>query len=64
MKITSRNVNGIRAVLNKGFCEWIQKDDPDVLCLQEIKAFEKQVPAEMKEVLRDYGHVRHAGKRA
>ena len=64
MKITSRNVNGIRAVLNKGFCEWVKNDNPDVLCLQEIKAFENQIPAEMKDVLKDYEHVRHAGKRA
>ncbi len=38
MKIVSYNVNGIRAALNKGFIEWLTAVDPDVLCLQEIKA--------------------------
>jgi exodeoxyribonuclease III len=39
MKLYSWNVNGIRAVLNKGaFQDFIQKHDPDILCLQETKA--------------------------
>ena len=38
MKIISYNVNGIRAALKKGFLEWLSAADPDVLCLQEIKA--------------------------
>ncbi len=43
MKIISWNVNGIRAVHNKGlFVPFIQKYKPDVLCLQETKAFQHQ----------------------
>lgn len=38
MKIVSYNVNGIRAALNKGFADWLQSVDPDVIGLQEIKA--------------------------
>jgi len=38
MNIISYNVNGIRAALNKGFVEWLQKENPDVLCIQETKA--------------------------
>ncbi len=38
MRITTWNVNGVRAVLNKGAGEWIKSYHPDVLCLQEIKA--------------------------
>lgn len=39
MKIYSWNVNGIRAVINKGeFQKFIKKHDPDILCLQETKA--------------------------
>ena len=38
MKIISYNVNGIRSALSKGFLEWLKAADPDVLCLQEIKA--------------------------
>jgi len=44
MKIISYNVNGIRAAITKGFIEWLQQANPDVICLQEIKASEDQVP--------------------
>lgn len=43
MKIISYNVNGIRAAMRKGFIEWLQAADPDVICLQEIKANFDQV---------------------
>lgn len=44
MKIISYNVNGIRAAITKGFLEWLQIANPDVICLQEIKATESQIP--------------------
>ncbi|MDM1379743.1 exodeoxyribonuclease III [Myroides marinus] len=44
MKVISYNVNGIRAAINKGFIDWIQEENPDIICLQEIKAKEDQVP--------------------
>ena len=44
MKIISYNVNGIRAAITKGFIDWLQQANPDVICLQEIKASEDQVP--------------------
>ncbi|MFA5360215.1 MAG: exodeoxyribonuclease III [Patescibacteria group bacterium] len=37
MKIISWNVNGIRAVVKKGFNDFLIKQSPDILCLQEIK---------------------------
>ena len=43
MKIISYNVNGIRAAINKGFIEWLKNANPDVVCLQEIKAMEDQL---------------------
>ena len=43
MKIVSYNVNGIRAALKKGFIDWLQTADPDVICLQEIKANKEQL---------------------
>ena len=43
MKIISYNVNGIRAALNKGFIDWLKAANPDVICLQEIKALEEQL---------------------
>ena len=49
MKIISYNVNGIRAAMKKGFAEWLQQANPDVICLQEIKALEEQVDVEAIE---------------
>ena len=43
MKILSWNVNGIRAMEKKGFFEWLQKESPDILCLQETKAHPEQL---------------------
>jgi len=43
MKIISYNVNGIRAALSKNFTEWLQAENPDVLCLQETKAHPDQI---------------------
>jgi len=43
MKIVSYNVNGIRAALKKGFLDWLVAANPDVICLQEIKAQEDQL---------------------
>jgi len=43
MKIISYNVNGIRAALSKNFTEWLQAENPDVLCLQETKAQPDQI---------------------
>ena len=37
MKLVSWNVNGLRACLQKGFCEYVLQEDPDVICLQETK---------------------------
>ena len=42
MKIVTYNINGIRAALRKGLDEWLKSTDPDVVCLQEIKAREEQ----------------------
>jgi len=44
MKIITYNVNGIRAAISKGFIEWLQAADPDVVCLQETKAQPDQIP--------------------
>ena len=43
MKIISWNVNGIRAVLKKGFLDFIKKEKPDIICIQETKAAPEQV---------------------
>ncbi|KGK31076.1 exodeoxyribonuclease III [Cellulophaga baltica 4] len=49
MKIVSYNVNGIRAAINKGFIDWLKAVNPDVVCLQEIKAMEEQLDLSLFE---------------
>lgn len=51
MKIISYNVNGIRAAMRKGLINWLKEEQPDVLCLQEIKALEEQVDLQAIEEL-------------
>ncbi len=46
MRIISYNVNGIRAAMTKGFLDWLMQANPDVICLQEIKATEDQIDTE------------------
>lgn len=43
MKIVSFNVNGIRSALSKGLLEWLKSENPDILCLQEIKLSETEL---------------------
>ncbi|MBI2995144.1 MAG: exodeoxyribonuclease III [Candidatus Melainabacteria bacterium] len=49
MKLLSWNVNGIRAIQKKGFLEWLQKESPDILCVQETKAQTNQLNKELLE---------------
>ena len=48
LRMLSWNVNGIRAVHKKGFLDWFNKENPDILCLQETKASEEQLADELK----------------
>ncbi|MBU2098598.1 MAG: exodeoxyribonuclease III [Gammaproteobacteria bacterium] len=43
MRITTLNCNGIRSAAQKGLFEWLHKELPDILCLQETKAQEHQL---------------------
>lgn len=50
LKLYSWNVNGIRAVHNKGlFTPFVQKHKPDILCLQETKAMKDQSPVDLPD---------------
>ena len=49
MKFVTWNVNGFRAVLNKGFLDYVRQEDPDFLCLQEIKMNEGQAEIPLEE---------------
>ena len=43
MKIITYNVNGIRSAFSKNWLSWLQAANPDVVCLQEIKASPDQL---------------------
>jgi exodeoxyribonuclease-3 len=47
MYLISWNVNGLRAVERKGFLAWLAQTQPDVLCLQETKAWPSQLSYEL-----------------
>lgn len=63
IKIASRNVNGIRAITGKWFYVWVKKNDPDIICLQEVKSFETQLPSEFCYHMAEYNRVWHIGER-
>ena len=46
MRIISLNANGIRAAERKGFFPWLERQDADVICIQETKAQTEQLIAE------------------
>ena len=50
LRLISWNVNGLRAVLKKGFREFLLEHKPDILGLQETKAQEEQVAASLKDL--------------
>ena len=50
MKITTWNINGIRAAIKKGALTWAQEQGTDVLCLQEVKAQREQITDEVREI--------------
>lgn len=50
IKIFSWNVNGIRAIQNKGFMDWFKNHNGDIICLQETKAQYDQIDYFLKNV--------------
>ncbi|MCR4330487.1 MAG: exodeoxyribonuclease III [Patescibacteria group bacterium] len=57
MKIISWNVNGLRAIHRKdGFLDFLKKEKPDMLCLQETKASEEQLPDELRSIAGYYAY--------
>ena len=48
MKLVSWNVNGLRAVLGKGFLDFVAAENPDILCLQETKLQPEQAVFELE----------------
>ena len=51
MRIITANLNGIRSAANKGFFNWLQTTNADVICMQEVKAQAADMTAEMLAAL-------------
>ena len=63
MRIITANLNGIRSAANKGFFAWLQTQNADVVCLQELKAQAADLTAEMLTPASYYGHFHFAEKK-
>ena len=61
MKLISWNVNGLRAVMNKGFMDYVNQENPDILCLQEIKMSEGQLKLDLPEYFEYYNYAEKKG---
>ena len=54
MKLVSWNVNGLRAVITKGFEEFFKEINADIFCIQETKMQEEQIDDKIKEIFKEY----------
>lgn len=61
-RIVTYNVNGIRSAIRKGLVEWLDVNNFDVVCLQEIKAHSGSIPVLLFESL-GYKHFWHSAQR-
>ena len=62
MHVVSLNVNGIRAAVRRGLLDWVAVRRPDLICLQEIRATQSQLPVREFEQL-GYESVWNLGSR-
>ena len=63
LKLVSWNVNGIRAVMNKGFIDSLNKLNADIICLQETKAHQSQVEHQLKDMGYEFEYWNSAEKK-
>jgi exodeoxyribonuclease III len=63
MRIITANLNGIRSAANKGFFQWLQTTNADVICLQEVKAQAADMTPEMLAPAGYHGHFHYAEKK-
>lgn len=64
MRIITWNVNGLRAALRKGAADWWQAEQPDILCLQEVRSRPDQLTAEQRAKLEQNHFVWNPAQRA
>jgi len=63
MRIITVNLNGIRSATRKGFYEWLAEQDADIVCLQELKAQEANMTAQMLAPQGYVGYFHYAEKK-
>jgi exodeoxyribonuclease-3 len=63
LKIISLNLNGIRSATNKGVQKWLQTQNADIVCMQEIKAQQADLTAEMFNPPGYHGYFHYAEKK-
>jgi exodeoxyribonuclease-3 len=63
MRIITLNLNGIRSAANKGFYAWLQQTQPDVICMQEVKAQANDMTPEMLAPEGYHGYFHYAEKK-
>lgn len=63
MRIISVNLNGIRSATNKGFYQWLAKQDADVVCMQELKVQATDMTREMLQPDGFFGYFHYAEKK-
>lgn len=63
MRIITANLNGIRSAVNKGFLSWMQKQNADVICVQELKAQAADMTTEMLAPAGYLGYFHYAEKK-
>jgi len=62
MRVITVNLNGIRSALRKGFFEWMRLQDADFICIQELKALEKDMTDEILNINGYAGYFSYAEK--
>ena len=61
MKLLSWNVNGLRAVVKKNFHDFLEKENPDILCVQETKLQEGQIDLELDDYKQYFHYAERKG---
>ena len=61
MKLISWNVNGLRAILRKGFLDFVAEHQPDILCLQETKPPGEDIPVNLPDYYKYWNHAERKG---
>jgi len=64
MRIITCNVNGLRSAERKGFTRWLARTEPwDVVCVQEIKCAECDLPRSLRAPRKSHGSFHHAQRK-